>query len=112
MQFTKQYLTEDIDDFSDSIFDDEPLDEVNDEQVNEDNRSLLPLIKTILNNIKGLRVNDAWEDEDDKYLITIPMVPGSSFGDIREKAAKRLKASRLSGRIEIVQDLLILHINN
>jgi len=106
--------TEDIDDFSDSIFSEDPLDNIegDEKQANEDNRSLLPLVKTILNNIKGLRVKDAWEDEDDKYLITIPMVPGSSFGDIREKAAKRLKASGLSGRIETAQELLILHINH
>lgn len=106
---------EDIDDDSDSIFSEDPLDEVEDEsekQTNEDNRSLLPLVKTILNNIKGLRVNDAWEDEDDKYLITIPITSGSNFSTIKEKVISRLESSSLSSTVKIIQELLILHINH
>lgn len=104
----KQMEKEQIDkELSLEDFSEDPLDEAN-----EDNRSLIPLVATTLNNIKGLRTADAWEDEDDKYLITIPMTHGSDYGTIYRKVLERLKKSKLKGTIKIVQDLLILHINH
>lgn len=70
MQFNKQFFTEDIDDFSDSIFGDEPLDEVEDEQANEDRQSIKNLeikIKKVLQDIddhtKKLNIAKAYYED-------------------------------------------------
>ena len=103
----KQMEKEQIDkELSLEDFSEDPLDEID-----EDNRSLLPLIRKTLSNIKGLRVGDAWTDSDNPYKVSIPITPNSNFTYIKEQTVERLKKSKLSGKIDWYKDLLILTIN-
>lgn len=76
----------------------------------ENNRSLVPLVKTILSNIRGLMTQDIWADENDGYLINIPLISGSNVSKIKEQVIKRLKSSKLSGTLSQTGMCLILRI--
>lgn len=66
----------------------------------EDKRSLVPLIATTLNHIKGLRTADTRVDESDDYTLYIPIASGSNITAIKEQAAKRLKGLKFTGTLK------------
>lgn len=69
------------------------------DNLKSDKRSLVPLVSTILNGIRGLRTNDAYADADDGYIIHIPIASGSNLTKVKEQACQRLKKSKLSGTL-------------
>lgn len=75
------------------LLDDEDL-------IKEDKRSLVPLIATTLNHIKGLRTADTRADESDGYTLYIPIASGSNITAIKEQAIKRLKGLKFTGTLK------------
>lgn len=78
---------------------------------NEDRRNLVPYVATILNNISGLITADIYADEINPYIVYIPIKSGANRTYIRETAYKRLKASKLTGKMSIKYMILEIHIN-
>ena len=78
-----------------------------------DNRSLAPLVATILNNIQGLRTADTYVDKiADPYTVMIPIASGSNYTSIKEKVRQRLQNNKkLHGNIELKGNYLYIHIN-
>lgn len=74
----------------------------------EDKRSLVPLIATTLNHIKGLRTADTYADESDGYTLYIPIASGSNITAIKEQAVKRLKGLKFTGTLKSDGYLLII----
>lgn len=77
----------------------------------EDKRSLVPYIATILNNISGLITADTYADDINPYIVYVPIKSGANITDVRRKAHERLKASKLTGRMYLKQMMLEIHVN-
>lgn len=81
-------------------------------QKNEDNRDLAKVIAATLNNIKGLQTANAYVDKElDAYTVIIPIISGSCFTDVRQKAVQRLKTSKFHGTSEVKNGCLYVHID-
>lgn len=78
---------------------------------NEDRRSLVPYVATILNNISGLITADTYSDDINPYIVYVPIKSGANITEVRRKAHERLKASKLTGKMSIKYMTLEIHIN-